>query len=157
MAQQQPEPSAEQEWADNLMVFEGSSPVDVSHAKQLWNSLSLQPLLESRLVSADIRQKLPVARPRRDTDAGPRSSSPGPSSVFPLLQRREERQRYLAMAKQRKEILALLRRQREQRIQRELVSLPCKPKMRDDRGKQVKRHDTPSEQALDKEMVEQLH
>ncbi|XP_031665420.1 cilia- and flagella-associated protein HOATZ isoform X2 [Oncorhynchus kisutch] len=43
-------------------VFDGSSPEDVSHAKQLWTSLSLLPPLESRLVNADIRQRLPIAR-----------------------------------------------------------------------------------------------
>uniref|UniRef100_A0AAZ3Q7W9 Cilia- and flagella-associated protein HOATZ n=1 Tax=Oncorhynchus tshawytscha TaxID=74940 RepID=A0AAZ3Q7W9_ONCTS len=48
-------------------VFDGSSPEDVSHAKQLWTSLSLLPPLESRLVNADIRQRLPIARTNHET------------------------------------------------------------------------------------------
>ncbi|XP_052372050.1 cilia- and flagella-associated protein HOATZ isoform X1 [Oncorhynchus keta] len=48
-------------------VFDGSSPEDVSHAKQLWTSLSLLPPLESRLVNADIRQRLPIARTNQET------------------------------------------------------------------------------------------
>ncbi|XP_023998989.2 cilia- and flagella-associated protein HOATZ [Salvelinus sp. IW2-2015] len=47
-------------------VFDGSSPEDVSHAKQLWTSLSLLPPLESRLVNADIRQRLPIAPTNHD-------------------------------------------------------------------------------------------
>ncbi|XP_068605793.1 cilia- and flagella-associated protein HOATZ [Brachionichthys hirsutus] len=100
-------------------VFDGSSPDDVSHARQLWSSLSLLPPQESRLVSADVRQRLPVSRPQRGGTAA--APAPGPPSVDSPRQRREERQRYEAMADRRKEILALLRRQREQRIQKELT------------------------------------
>lgn len=103
--------------AASFIVFDGSSPAEVSHARQLWSSAFLLPPLESRLVSADIRQRLPVSRPQ---PAAPKPPSPEPPTA--LRQRREERQRYAAMADQRREILALLRRQREQRIRRELVS-----------------------------------
>lgn len=43
-------------------VFDGASQEDVAYAKVFWNSLSLQPPIESRLVSADIRQRLNVAK-----------------------------------------------------------------------------------------------
>jgi len=43
-------------------VFNGASQEDVAYAKVFWNSLSLQPPIESRLVSADIRQRLKVAK-----------------------------------------------------------------------------------------------
>lgn len=43
-------------------VFAGSSEDDVAYAKLFWSSLFLQPPLESRLVSADIRQRLKVAK-----------------------------------------------------------------------------------------------
>lgn len=43
-------------------IFVGSSPEDVSYAKTFWNSLALQPPVESRLVSADISQRLKVAK-----------------------------------------------------------------------------------------------
>lgn len=42
-------------------VFDGASQEDVAYAKVFWNSFSLQPPIESRLVSADIRQRLKVA------------------------------------------------------------------------------------------------
>uniref|UniRef100_A0A671SGY2 Cilia- and flagella-associated protein HOATZ n=1 Tax=Sinocyclocheilus anshuiensis TaxID=1608454 RepID=A0A671SGY2_9TELE len=43
-------------------VFDGASQEDVAYAKVFWSSLSLQPPIESRLVSADIRQRLKVAK-----------------------------------------------------------------------------------------------
>ncbi|KAF7649525.1 hypothetical protein LDENG_00140130 [Lucifuga dentata] len=145
----------QEEFDKNFIVFDGSSPEDVSHAKQLWNSLSLQPPLESRLVSADIRQRLPVSRPQRcSTTAGPKPSDPEPLRFHPDRQREEERQRYLSMADQRMEILALLRRQREQRIRKELVSLACKPKRKSSREKMEGQE--PSELKMDKELVKQL-
>ncbi|KAM3598605.1 uncharacterized protein V6R79_020251 [Siganus canaliculatus] len=120
----------EQEDLHNFMVFDGSSPEDVSHAKQLWSSLSLLPPLESRLVSAHIRQRLPVSRPpqRRSAAPDPPKSTTEAPSASALQQREEERQRYMDMADQRKEILARLRRQREQRIEKELISAPFQPK-----------------------------
>ncbi|XP_029294162.1 cilia- and flagella-associated protein HOATZ [Cottoperca gobio] len=114
---------------EDFTVFDGSSPEDVSHARQLWSSLSLLPPLESRLVSADIRQRLPVSRPHCSSSAaGPRH--PAPQTVPDLRQRREERQRFAAMAEQRREILALLSRQRDQRVQKELLSVHFKAKLK---------------------------
>ncbi|XP_008294626.1 cilia- and flagella-associated protein HOATZ [Stegastes partitus] len=146
----------EQEEFDKLFtVFDGSSPEDVSHARQLWSSLSLLPPLESRLVSADIRQRLPVSRPQRSSTAGPKPSAPEPPSVRAVGQLQEERQRYAAMADQRKEILALLRRQREQRIQKELLSVAFKSKVKVGRGN-VRKSQEASECEMDKELVKQL-
>uniref|UniRef100_A0A3Q0SNH7 Cilia- and flagella-associated protein HOATZ n=1 Tax=Amphilophus citrinellus TaxID=61819 RepID=A0A3Q0SNH7_AMPCI len=140
----------EQEEIDQLfIVFEGSSPEDVSHARQLWSSLSLLPPLESRLVSADIRQRLPVSRPQRNNTAAAAGPAPELNSAPDLRQRQEERQRYAAMGDQRKEILALLRRQREQRIQKELLSEAFKPK-----GKKMR--DKISSVDLDVEQAEAL-
>ncbi|KAM9779804.1 cilia- and flagella-associated protein HOATZ [Neosynchiropus ocellatus] len=101
-------------------VFDGSSPDDVSHARRLWSSVWLLPPQESRQVSAaEVRQRLPVCRPQR---VGAARTEPQPLNVKELQQRQEERKRFLAMADQRKEILALLKRQRERRIQKELLS-----------------------------------
>ncbi|XP_026181476.1 cilia- and flagella-associated protein HOATZ [Mastacembelus armatus] len=151
----QPEPLKEEDF-DKFIVFDGSSPEDVSHARQLWSSLSLLPPQESRLVSADIHQRLPVSRPQRTaaTSAAPRLAAPGPPDISALRQRQEERQRYVAMAEQRKEILALLRRQREQRIQKELLSVPFKPKTKLNREKVQPQK--PSESEMDEELVRQL-
>ncbi|XP_039980069.1 cilia- and flagella-associated protein HOATZ [Xiphias gladius] len=150
-----PEPPEQEDFDPSLTVFDGSSPEDVSHARQLWGSLSLLPPLESRLVPADIRQRLPVSRPQRRSPAaaGPAPSAPEPPSVAALRQRQEERRRYVAMADQRREILALLRRQREQRIQKELLSVACKPKVKLG-GEKVLKPAPDSE--MDEELVKQL-
>ncbi|XP_067471685.1 cilia- and flagella-associated protein HOATZ [Thunnus thynnus] len=143
----------EEELDQFFTVFDGSSPEDVSHARQLWSSLSLLPLQESRLVSADIHQRLPVSRPQPSSN-GPNPSAPQPPSVPAARQRQEERRRYLSMADQRREILALLRRQREQRIQKELLSVAFKPKMKISRGLKTQKT---SDFETDKELVRQLH
>ncbi|XP_028976598.1 UPF0722 protein C11orf88 homolog isoform X1 [Esox lucius] len=65
----------EAEFNKYFTVFDGSSPEDVSHAKQLWTSLSLLPLLESRLISADISQRLPVAKTNHESTTAVRPSS----------------------------------------------------------------------------------
>lgn len=130
----------------SFIVFDGSSPAEVSHARQLWSSVCLLPPLEFRLMSADIRQRLPVARPQR---AAPKPSSPEPPAA--VSPRREERRRYAALAEQRTEVLALLRRQREQRIRRELVSGAVKPKPKPER-EVLKAPDCDE----DKELVRQL-
>lgn len=41
--------------------FSGSSTEDISYAKTFWQSVQLQPPMESRLVSSDIKQRLRVA------------------------------------------------------------------------------------------------
>ncbi|CAJ1075591.1 UPF0722 protein C11orf88 homolog [Xyrichtys novacula] len=146
----------QEEFDQSLIVFEESSPEDVSHAKHFWSSHSLLPPLESRLVSADIRQRLPVSRPRDSSTAGPRPFTPEQLlSVPDLRQRQEERRRIEAMADQRKEILALLRRQREQRIQRELVSLDFKPKVKEGREKPSNLQEQ-LDSEVEKELVKQL-
>jgi hypothetical protein len=42
--------------------FSGCSPEDVAYAKTFWQSVQLQPPMESRLVSSDIKQRLRVAQ-----------------------------------------------------------------------------------------------
>ncbi|MGH0165346.1 UNVERIFIED_CONTAM: hypothetical protein FKN15_069105 [Acipenser sinensis] len=49
------------EFDSQCLVFAGSKEEDVDFAKVFWNSVSLQPPWESRLVSGDIRQRLKVA------------------------------------------------------------------------------------------------
>ena len=45
-----------------LTFFTGSSKADIASAKSLWKSFDLQPPIESRLVSSDIRQRMPTAK-----------------------------------------------------------------------------------------------
>ncbi|XP_040282467.1 cilia- and flagella-associated protein HOATZ isoform X3 [Bufo bufo] len=54
---------------DDYTVFAGSSEQDVMCSKIFWNSLTLQPPLESRLVSGDVEQRLRAAggaKPRKN-------------------------------------------------------------------------------------------
>ncbi|XP_076609068.1 cilia- and flagella-associated protein HOATZ [Chaetodon auriga] len=143
----------QEDFEKTFAVFDGSSPEDVSHARQLWSSLSLPTPLESRLVSADIRQRLPVSRPQRSSPAAAPGPRAPPPSVPALRQRQEERRRYEAMADQRREILALLRRQRERRIQKELISVAFKPKVKSQNTLEIQK---PSDCEMDQELVRQL-
>jgi len=146
-----------------LTVFEGSSPADVSHARQLWGSVSLLPPLESRLVSSDIRQRLPVARSSGSRRTS--TTSGGPGATCPVEQGKdkgeeeteetERRRRCEAMAVRRGEILGLLRSQRELRLRREEVAAAAgRPGVRHRGGRPLKArggaHDA------DREMVQQL-
>ncbi|KAM9784272.1 cilia- and flagella-associated protein HOATZ [Syngnathus typhle] len=133
-----------------LLEFRGSSPEDVTHARKLWSSLCMPTPLESRLVAAGIPQRLPLSRPERTGHPEPRRADPPNQDA--AQQREDERQRYMAMAAQRKETLALLRRQREQRIQKELLSAAFKPKA--PREKAPK--DTTNDLNMEEEMVRQL-
>ncbi|XP_032835639.1 cilia- and flagella-associated protein HOATZ isoform X2 [Petromyzon marinus] len=141
-------------WWELCAAFTGSEAGDVEVARALWRSACLEPPLESRLVSADIRQRLRVA----DRERGPRSDTQAPLSTDTkeqdfsmktrLKEKVEERTKYEKCAKRREDILTLLRKQREDRMkhelypallsfldltrpgtfQKELVSLPYKPK-----------------------------
>uniref|UniRef100_G3TQ98 Cilia- and flagella-associated protein HOATZ n=1 Tax=Loxodonta africana TaxID=9785 RepID=G3TQ98_LOXAF len=119
------------------LVFAGSSEPDVNLAKQFWISASLYPPTESQLVlSRDSRQRLPVARPSGCSASEKCHFQPFPSEnnkgteVEEALkvQRSVEKLEYLQEAKKRDEILQLLRKQREERIMKEMISLRCKPK-----------------------------
>ena len=115
----------------HLTVFHGSSPADVSHACQLWGSVALLPPLESRLISADISQRLPVARScGSKTSAGAGSTGPGSQMRGgggrgeDEEEVEERRRRSEAMAVRKEEILGLLWSQRERRLRREEVGRP---------------------------------
>ncbi|XP_067910493.1 cilia- and flagella-associated protein HOATZ isoform X2 [Heterodontus francisci] len=116
-------------------VFTGSSPEDVAYAKVFWSSLSLQPPLESRLVSGDIKQRLKVAQPGNCsvqcchcqlTQADIKSKQFLIETH--MQQKADEKARLLEKAKKREEILELINKQREERIRKELLALPYKPK-----------------------------
>ncbi|XP_062845065.1 cilia- and flagella-associated protein HOATZ [Trichomycterus rosablanca] len=113
-------------------VFEGSSQEDVAYAKVFWSSLCLQPPVESSLESVDITQRLRIAKNTQTSSDGPKTSPCSANDEFLQrayqLQKQEEKRRYLEMAKKRDEIIALLKKQREDRIKKELVSLPHKPR-----------------------------
>ncbi|XP_037697316.1 cilia- and flagella-associated protein HOATZ isoform X2 [Choloepus didactylus] len=121
-----------------LLVFSGSSEQDVILAKQFWISASMYPPNESQLVlSRDSRQRLRVAGPSGSSVAekchfqpfSPENTKNRDIIAEALkIQASEEKAKYLQKAKRRDEILQLLRKQREERIMKELISLPYKPK-----------------------------
>ncbi|KAM6158584.1 cilia- and flagella-associated protein HOATZ [Rhynchocyon petersi] len=115
---------SEETFPQGLLVFANSSEQDVHLAKQFWISASLYPPNESQLVlPRGSRQRLPVARPSG------RILTEG-SAVEEALktQETEEKLKYLQKAKKRNEILQLLRKQREARIMKEMISLHYKTK-----------------------------
>ncbi|XP_045412585.1 cilia- and flagella-associated protein HOATZ isoform X2 [Lemur catta] len=136
-----------------VLVFAGSSEQDANLAKQFWISASMYPPNESQLVlSRGSCQRLPVAVAA--AVAGPSKSSvseKNQSHSFCLeddkardviakalkIQKSEEKEKYLQKAKTREEILQLLRKQREERISKELISLPYKPKAKEPKAKKV--------------------
>ncbi|XP_072467258.1 cilia- and flagella-associated protein HOATZ [Notamacropus eugenii] len=125
-----------------LLVFTGSSEKDVALAKQFWVSATMNPHPESRLVSSSTEQRLPVARATGPTVAE-RSFNTEDYKIQQLLEKNrkaqeaEEKERYFQKAKKREEILTLLRKQRLERIEKELVSLLHKPKAKVPQTKKV--------------------
>ncbi|XP_018419527.1 PREDICTED: UPF0722 protein C11orf88 homolog [Nanorana parkeri] len=116
----------------NFMVFAGSSERDVLCSKIFWSSLTLQPPLESRLVSGNMEQRLrPAGEPRLRRNYTQQQLEDLKTEYFLWEAQREQdieqRARYLQKAKRREEIMALLKRQREDRIKKELVSLGHRP------------------------------
>lgn len=108
-----------------LLVFTGTSEQDSNLAKQFWIAASMYPTNESQLVlSRGSSQRLPVAQPSRRSP--PETTDITAETI--KIQASEEKKKYLQKAKRRDEILQLLRKQREERISKELVSLPYKPK-----------------------------
>ncbi|XP_058050684.1 cilia- and flagella-associated protein HOATZ [Ahaetulla prasina] len=116
------------------LAFAGSSEQDVALAKSFWNSVTLQPPLESRLGARGGSLCDGASCPRRSSAA--KSSHLSVSSS--VSDKREERnsemekdvwkENYLEKAKKREDIIALLKRQREERISKESLSRPHKPK-----------------------------
>ncbi|XP_040181328.1 cilia- and flagella-associated protein HOATZ isoform X3 [Rana temporaria] len=111
-----------EEFATDHMVFAGSSERDVMCSKIFWSSLTLQPPLESRLVSGNMEQRLrPAGEPRLRKNHTQQQLEDLKTEYFLLEAQRgeaiEQRARYLQKAKRREEIMALLKRQREDRIQ----------------------------------------
>nr|XP_006972390.2 cilia- and flagella-associated protein HOATZ [Peromyscus maniculatus bairdii]XP_042136855.1 cilia- and flagella-associated protein HOATZ [Peromyscus maniculatus bairdii]XP_042136856.1 cilia- and flagella-associated protein HOATZ [Peromyscus maniculatus bairdii] len=130
-----------------LLVFTGCSEQDANLAKQFWLGASMYPPTESQLVlTRDSRQRLPVARHSKA-----HVTEKSPARAFPFhhnkemnffakaqkIQESEEKAKYLQKAKKRDEILQLLRKQREERIAKELISLPYKPKAKVPEVKEV--------------------
>ncbi|XP_022417311.1 UPF0722 protein C11orf88 homolog [Delphinapterus leucas] len=117
-----------------LLVFTGSSDRDANLAKQFWIGASMYPPNESQLVlSRGSSQRLRVARPSKGSALERRDVT----AETLKIQESEEKKKYLQKAKKRDEIIQLLKKQREERISKELVSLPYKPKAKVHKAKKV--------------------
>ncbi|XP_019570887.1 cilia- and flagella-associated protein HOATZ isoform X3 [Rhinolophus sinicus] len=107
----------------------------------------MYPPNESQLVlSRGSTQRLPVARSSKSSAHVKRylqsfflEKNKGTDVITETLkiQESEEKEKYLRKATRRDEILQLLRKQREERISKELVSLPYKPKAKVHKAKKV--------------------
>ncbi|NXC40150.1 CK088 protein, partial [Penelope pileata] len=108
---------------DGPLVFAGSSPVDVEHARIFWGSAMLPPLRESSLGLISQRRERTFPEQPRSPQQPPLqpSTSPGLSEAR-NTQKAEEKEKYLQQAKKREEILALLRKHREERVAVSLTS-----------------------------------
>ncbi|XP_058865712.1 cilia- and flagella-associated protein HOATZ-like isoform X2 [Acipenser ruthenus] len=109
------------EFDSQCLVFAGSKEEDVDFAKVFWNSVSLHPPWESRLVSGDIRQRLKVA------NSSQQRKEPFLLEAY-IKEKTEEKLGYLEKARKREDIMELLRKQRAERIKKELLSRPYQPK-----------------------------
>ncbi|ERE77075.1 UPF0722 protein C11orf88 homolog [Cricetulus griseus] len=139
-----------------LLVFTGCSEQDANLAKQFWLGASMYPPAESQLVlTRNSSQRLPVARNSKDLVREKNSAWSFPfdqnkeTDVFAKVQKiqeSEEKAKFLEKAKKRDEIIQLLRKQREERILKELVSLPHKPKAKVPEAKEVSSESDKQEQ-----------
>nr|XP_047919570.1 cilia- and flagella-associated protein HOATZ isoform X2 [Anser cygnoides] len=117
---------------DGPLIFAGSSPADVEHARIFWNSATLPPPLESSLGPATLRQGSTALRGPLLPYKSEENSEKERISEAQNVEKTEVKEKYLQQAKKREDILALLRKQREERIAKELISHPHKPKIKAD-------------------------
>ncbi|XP_066109745.1 cilia- and flagella-associated protein HOATZ [Saccopteryx bilineata] len=114
-----------------LLVFTGSSEKDINLAKQFWTAASMYSPKESQLVLSGASSQLrPTVRFRKSRGAED-------TDVIAETLKMEEKEKYLQKAKRRDEIIQLLRKQREERISKELISLPYKPQTKAHKAKKV--------------------
>ncbi|XP_067418949.1 cilia- and flagella-associated protein HOATZ [Emydura macquarii macquarii] len=111
------------------LVFAGSAERDVAFAKAFWNSVTLQPPLESRLGPGGPR---PRETQRKAAIHLPPVKNESEQIFLEALkaQKAEEKEKYLQKAKRRDEILVLLWKQREERITKEQISCLHKPNIK---------------------------
>ncbi|KAM6295724.1 cilia- and flagella-associated protein HOATZ [Aegotheles albertisi] len=125
---------------DGPLVFDGSSPANVGFARTFWTSALLPPPLESSLGPATVRQSEKKSEKERLLEAQ-------------RTEKMKATEKYLQQAKKREEILALLRKQREERIAKELISHPHRPKIKSD---QMSRRKVSEADLVDQEAVKAL-
>nr|XP_016853050.1 PREDICTED: UPF0722 protein C11orf88 homolog isoform X2 [Anolis carolinensis] len=159
-----PPASSREAPSESALVFAGSSEQDVALAKTFWDSVTLQPHLESCLAPRR-GSLLSDAGPAPGSGTGSRRPSNGgkhDNSARPSISRRDEerklgaiqaeknamKEQYLKKAKKREEIIALLRKQREERLTEAHLNRPTKM--------QESKQQTPAPDLEDQERVKAL-
>ncbi|XP_010579799.1 PREDICTED: UPF0722 protein C11orf88 homolog [Haliaeetus leucocephalus] len=119
------------------LVFAGSSPANVGFACTFWTSAVLPPPLESCLGPATLEREgtLPGEETLPSEETLPESEKNSEKETLLKAQSMEKtkvKEKYLQQARRREEVLALQRKQREERIAKELMSHSHKPKIKTD-------------------------
>ncbi|PIK41627.1 putative UPF0722 protein [Apostichopus japonicus] len=108
--------------------FSGSSKEDQACAKLFWQSLTLHPPIESRLVSGDVHQRLPKAGPGKQLPNYAHTKTDDDPKLDQFLSRAhgemmyEESIKLTQKAIQRQETLYTFRQQKEERKKKEAIS-----------------------------------
>ncbi|XP_052061006.1 cilia- and flagella-associated protein HOATZ-like [Mytilus californianus] len=111
--------------------FSGSSEEDINYAKTFWQSVQLQPPVESRLVSSDIKQRLRVAPSASQSGAMVHMWKDEPKEEratreflmrAQTMEKLEEYERMQKFAKAMEEDKQLVKKHREDRIKKEEIS-----------------------------------
>ncbi|XP_070551478.1 cilia- and flagella-associated protein HOATZ-like [Ptychodera flava] len=120
--------STTQVMPEDLTEFSNSRKEDQACAKLFWQSITLLPPIESRLVSGDIRQRLPVAKPKGTFVNRAFKPIEEPKVLTKFLETahsgvlQEESGKLMRQAQKREETIMRLRRRKEERIQKEEIS-----------------------------------
>nr|XP_021140963.1 UPF0722 protein C11orf88 homolog isoform X2 [Columba livia] len=134
------------------LVFACSSPNNVAFAQTFWTSVMLPPLLESRLGPATLQQSNTAPQASQLPRKSEKKSEKEKILEAQSMEKRKVKEKCLQQARRREEILALLRKQREKRIAKELISYPHKPKIKTDQVRQKVSEDD----LMDQEAVKAL-
>ncbi|XP_077985893.1 cilia- and flagella-associated protein HOATZ-like [Glandiceps talaboti] len=120
--------STTQVMPEEITEFYGSSKEDQACAKLFWQSITLLPPIESRLVSGDIRQRLPVAKPKGTFINRAYKPIEEPTKLSKFLEGahsqvlQEESEKLMRQAQKREETIYRLHRRKEERIKKEDIS-----------------------------------
>lgn len=110
-------------------VFTGSPPEEISYAEAFWHSVRLQPTMESRLVSSDIKQRLGMKKitSKSSEGSGPNEKDKASKLNEFFLRARAldqiaEFERLRKLAELRQKDIETLHLRRQERIKREEIS-----------------------------------
>ncbi|XP_052641626.1 cilia- and flagella-associated protein HOATZ [Harpia harpyja] len=138
---------------DGPLVFAGSSPANVGFACTFWTSAVLPPPFESCLGPATLQQRSTALQGPQLPRKSEKNSEKETLSKAQSVEKTKVKEKHLQQARRREEVLALQRKQREERIAKELMSHSHKPKVKTD---QVSRRKVSEADLMDQEAVKAL-